>query len=95
MAIGIPHRYAPIAYGVIQAAITTAVATTIATLQSDHAGLIEFAWYWLGCWAASWLLMLPVVVFLSPLIQRVVLALTVDRQGASDTSEPAQRRSVR
>lgn len=95
MTAGIPQRYAPIVYGVIQAAITSAVATTIATLQAGRAGLAEFVWYWIGCWTMSWLLMLPVVVFISPLIQRAVLVLTAARQDAVDPPKSAHERSSR
>lgn len=77
----IPRRFAPLLYGIIQAAITSAVATTIATVQSDLTGL-GAARYWLGCWSLSWLAMLPVVVLVSPLIQRAVVFAT-DRGDAS------------
>ena len=71
----IPRRFAPLAYGIIQAAITSAVATSIATYQSGASGP-DAAGYWLTCWSLSWLAMLPVVVLVSPLIQRAVLSLT-------------------
>lgn len=71
----VPRRFAPLLYGIIQAAITSAVATTIATFQSDLTG-VSAARYWLGCWSLSWLAMLPVVVLVSPLIQRAVISVT-------------------
>lgn len=71
----ISPRFAPLVYGVIQAAITSAVATTIATFQAGLSGF-SLLRYWLGCWSLSWLAMLPVVVLVSPLIQRAVRSLT-------------------
>jgi hypothetical protein len=79
----IPRRFAPLVYGIIQAAITSAVATTIATGRSGTSGL-DAARYWLSCWSLSWLAMLPVVVLVSPLIQRAVLSLTARQE---DTGE--------
>jgi hypothetical protein len=74
MKLRIPRRFAPLTYGVIQAAITSAVATTIATFQGSPKEL-GIVW-WLTCWIFSWLAMLPIVVLVSPLIQRAVLSLT-------------------
>jgi hypothetical protein len=71
----IPKRFAPLVYGVIQAAITSAVATTIATVQAGEHGMSAVR-YWLACWSMSWLLMLPVVIVISPLIQKAVASLT-------------------
>ena len=36
----LPHKYAPFVFGVIQAAITTAIATGIATHQLTEFGLL-------------------------------------------------------
>ncbi len=64
-------------YGVLQAAVTTGIATAIATHQLADAGR-EFLWTWLVAWGIAWLTMLPVVVLIAPLLQRVV-GLIVDR----------------
>jgi hypothetical protein len=74
--IRLPQQYAPFVYGIIQAAITTAVATGIATHQMIDFN-IRFVADWLLAWGLAFLIMLPVVVLVSPLIQRCVLALTV------------------
>ena len=78
----LPQRCAPLVYGIIQAAITTAVATAIATHHLSDFG-VQFLQEWLFAWAVSFLTMLPVVVFVAPLIQRCVLALTVPIRGDS------------
>ena len=70
----LPRRYGPLVYGVIQAAVTTGVATAIAVLQSVPASL--FLQRWALAWVIAWLTMLPVVVTVSPLIQRAVMSLT-------------------
>ena len=72
----LPQQYAPLVYGLIQAAITTAVATAIATRQLTDFHM-QFVKKWLSAWGLAFLTMLPVVVFVSPFIQRCVLALTV------------------
>jgi hypothetical protein len=70
----LPRQYAPLVYGIIQAAITTAVATAIAThhLTDFNMRVVE---EWLFAWTLAFLTMLPLVV--APFIQRCVLALTV------------------
>ena len=76
----LPRRYAPLVYGIIQAAITTAVATAIATHHLTDLGM-RFFEEWSFAWALAFLTMLPVVVFISPLIQRCVLAMTASTAG--------------
>jgi hypothetical protein len=71
----LPERYAPLVYGIIQAAITTGVATAIATHRATDLGL-RFLEQWALAWLVAWLTMLPVVIFLAPLIRRAVSALT-------------------
>lgn len=71
----LPARFAPLAYGIIQAAITTGLATAIATQQLTGLGA-EFLVRWLLAWLAAWLAMLPVVALIAPLVHRAVVALT-------------------
>ena len=71
----LPHRFAPLAPGMIQVAITTAVATAVAVLQSSGLGAASPA-RWATGWFAAWLVMLPVVIVISPLVQRRVAAVT-------------------
>ncbi|HEY2185866.1 MAG TPA: DUF2798 domain-containing protein [Xanthobacteraceae bacterium] len=76
----LPRQYAPLIFGIIQAAITTAVATAIATHQLAGFSM-RFVEEWLSTWGVAFLTMLPVVVFVAPFIQRCVLALTVSPAG--------------
>lgn len=72
--IRIPRRFVPITYGIIQAGITTGVATAVATLQTAGMdGVAIAAWLW--SWGISWITMLPVVVLVAPFIQRIVMSL--------------------
>lgn len=73
----LPRRMAPYIYGVLQAAITTGIATLIAALSFAHpaVGLLEA---WLKPWLFAWLTMLPVVILIAPVIQRAVVRLTYD-----------------
>jgi hypothetical protein len=67
------RSYAPFVYGVIQSGITTALSTAIATFGAlgwSVAGIGP----WLAAWALAWLMMLPLVIAISPLIQRAVNA---------------------
>jgi ABC-type glycerol-3-phosphate transport system permease component len=76
----LPQQSAPFVYGVIQASITTAVATAIATYQLTGLG-VRFVLEWATAWALAFAAMLPVVIFVAPLIQRCVLALTARTTG--------------
>jgi hypothetical protein len=71
----LPHRYAPFLYGVIQVAITTAVASAVGVYQSGPFGAPALA-RWVALWLAAWVLMLPIVIVMSPLVQRLVAAIT-------------------
>jgi len=68
-------KYASLVYGIIQAAITSAVATGIANYQLVGFGF-DFLVNWARSWLIAWLMMLPVVILVSPAIQRAVLTLT-------------------
>jgi hypothetical protein len=76
----LPRQFAPFVYGIIQALITTAVATAIATHQLTGLGP-RFLLEWASAWVLAFVTMLPVVIFIAPLIQRCVLALTVRTTG--------------
>ncbi|HRD77134.1 MAG TPA: DUF2798 domain-containing protein [Hyphomicrobiaceae bacterium] len=82
------RRYAPFIYGVIQSAVTTGVATAIATYQLTGVGM-EFVKRWLLVWAIAWLTMLPIVLLVAPVIQRAVFALT--GQPAQSSASPRKR----
>jgi uncharacterized membrane protein len=71
----LPNRFAPLVYGILQVAVTTAVATAVAVHQSSGLGP-AYLWRWLTSWVAAFLMMLPVVVVISPVVKRVVAALT-------------------
>lgn len=73
----IPLRYASYVYGVIQAGITTAVATAIATLQMGDNGE-PLMLRWATSWLLAWMTMLPVVILVAPMIQRAVASITDD-----------------
>lgn len=72
MAPHLPLRYAPYAYGILQAAITTAVATAIAILPVVHSTM-EFFERWTFAWGVAWLTMVPVVLLAAPIIHRAVM----------------------
>jgi hypothetical protein len=71
----LPHRFAPFLSGVIQAAITTALVGAVGVFHSGAFGGAALA-HWAAPWLAAWLLMLPIVIVISPLVQRLVAAIT-------------------
>jgi hypothetical protein len=82
----LPRWLAPYIYGVFQAGITTALATAIAV--NRHMGLgLEFMEEWVPSWLISWIAMLPIVIGVSPLIQRCVHAL-VQPEEPTATKKP-------
>ncbi|PZO01424.1 MAG: GNAT family acetyltransferase [Hyphomicrobiales bacterium] len=74
--MAIPRRYSHVVFGVIQAGLTSAVASAVAVWASpdSSAALVR----WLSSWLLSWAMMLPVVVFAAPFIRRAVEAVTVE-----------------
>lgn len=73
--IKLRRRHAPLIFGCIQSAMTTGIATAIASYQS--LGAADFLLGWLTSWGLAWMTMLPIVVGLAPSIQRGVNSLTV------------------
>lgn len=72
--IRIPENRAPLVFGLIQAGLTSLVASGVGVFRLN--GLSEgFAAAWLGAWLTAWLMMMPVVIFAAPHIKRIVLAL--------------------
>lgn len=72
----IPRRYAHFLFGFIQAGVTTAVASAVASFRFlADAG---FVGNWLESWLTSWALLVPIVIFAAPSIQRLTLLLTRD-----------------
>ncbi len=67
----IPRRQAHLVFAVIQSGLTSAVASGVGTLGAGGGAAA-----WLFAWLAAWALMLPVVLFAAPLIQRAATALT-------------------
>jgi len=86
MALHLPQRYVPYAYGILQAALTTAVATAIAIFPIAHSAL-EFVERWMVAWAIAWVTMLPVVILASPLIQRAIQHLLDPRPRARQDTD--------
>ena len=71
-----PRHYAPFIFGVIQAALTTGIATAIATPLVSGLDW-QFVRHWCTAWGLAWLTMLPVVICLAPVIRRAAEAMTV------------------
>jgi hypothetical protein len=75
----ISRRHAHYVFGVMQSALTTLIATLIASIPLiDEPG---FALHLARSWLLAWLAMLPVVIFAAPLIRRAATALTREEDG--------------
>jgi len=74
----IPRRNAHYLFGIIQSGVTTSVASAVASVRFFSEG--AFVLNWLESWFVSWTLMVPIVLFAAPAIQRVTLLLTRDEQ---------------
>jgi hypothetical protein len=72
--IRIPEHRAPMVFGIIQAGLTSLIASGIGVHRADGFGP-GFASHWASAWLTAWAMMLPVVIFAAPYIQRLVLAL--------------------
>ena len=70
----ISRKYAPFLFAAIQSGVTSAVAAAVASsrLPGDHLFLSN----WIGSWLTSWALMMPIVLFAAPTIQRLTVMLT-------------------
>ena len=70
----VSRRHSHFVYGALQSGLTTGIATGVAS-----AGYVEEAMFvarWLQAWLTSWTLMIPVVLFAAPVIQRLTLFVT-------------------
>ena len=71
----ISAKFAPYIYGIIQAAITTGIATGIAAYKVMGTEL-QLLPFWFSAWSLAWVTMLPVVILIAPAIHRFVIAMT-------------------
>lgn len=65
----IPRRYAHFLFAMIQSGVTSAAAAAVASSRLPGGHL--FLSNWLGSWLVSWALMVPIVLFAAPMIQRL------------------------
>jgi len=72
----LPKRHGHFVFSVIQAFLTTAVATAIAH-STDAAAM--FLGHWLRSWLLSWVTLLPIVLLAAPVIRRMVEYMSRDR----------------
>jgi hypothetical protein len=68
--IWISERHSHLVFGLIQSAITCAVAAGVASVPLLETG--SFAFHWAKAWAISWVSMLPVVILATPFIRALV-----------------------
>lgn len=71
----IPHRYAPVLFGLILSGLMSAIVSAIATVRTVGFAP-DLVSVWAGSWATSWAVAFPTVLVVAPLTRRVVGALT-------------------
>ncbi|CEG09116.1 hypothetical protein BN961_02537 [Afipia felis] len=69
----LPRKYGHFIFGVLQSGITSGVATGLATYSYHVERLFQ---HWLLAWLTSWALMIPLVLFAAPAVQRLTFLLT-------------------
>jgi len=69
----LPRKYGHFIFGVLQSGITSGVAAGVATYGYHVERLFQ---HWLQAWLVSWALMIPLVLFVAPGIQRLTRLLT-------------------
>jgi hypothetical protein len=72
----IPQSYEHYLFGIMQSAITFAVATGITTFRTGNPTGSYMLLEWFYSWGVSWLIMLPVVIFFTPFLRKGVRLLT-------------------
>jgi hypothetical protein len=72
----ISRKYGHFLFAVIQSGVTSAIASALVSFRLLGDNL--FLSNWLGSWLTSWALMVPIVLFAAPTIQRVTVLLTND-----------------
>jgi membrane protein implicated in regulation of membrane protease activity len=73
----VPVRYAHFIFAIMQAGITTAFATAIATFSAVPLGP-AFLIRWLYSWMIAWVMIVPIVVVAAPFIRGLVERMTGD-----------------
>jgi len=70
----LPKRYAGIVMPLILSLLMTSIVSAISVMKTGgfHA---DFPDIWLHAWGLSWLIAFPVLLFVLPLVRRIVMAL--------------------
>jgi hypothetical protein len=72
----IPRRYSHFVFGLVQAGLTSLVASGIASSRSTTAG--EFLYAWVSSGPISWCALIPIVLIAAPVIRFLWLVVTRD-----------------
>lgn len=72
----IPQRWAHVANALLLSALMSLIVSGIATLNA--LGWVDgmFA-AWMQSWGSSWVVAFPAILFVAPIVRRIVTALTV------------------
>lgn len=71
----LPKRFAPILFGLLLSGMMSFVVSGLTTFRSI--GLVDgFLYTWITAWLGSWAVAFPVVLFVAPLVRRIVAKVT-------------------
>jgi hypothetical protein len=76
--LGIPRRFSHFVHGIIQSGLTCTIAAAIASFPFIATG--AFLTNWLRSSFVAWIMILPIVLFAAPAIQRLTQFLTRENQ---------------
>ncbi|WP_160107757.1 DUF2798 domain-containing protein [Pseudomonas izuensis] len=85
----LPPRYRQHATGVIQSAITCAIAAAIAS--PSGLSLSALLVYWFKAWLLAWATLIPFVLLATPLIKRLAGLLVQDEPGVGSSVDQHER----
>lgn len=74
----LPNSWSHFVFGALQSALTSGVASAIASFPRWAES--DFFRSWLIAWSLAWLAMLPLVVVAAPVIRRITTLLTEQRR---------------
>lgn len=70
----LPARHAPVVTGLLLTCLMTFVVSGVSTLLA-LGPTVEFLARWPGAWMASWAIAFPTILFVMPLVRRLVARL--------------------
>ena len=68
----IPKRFEPVVFGLLLSGMMSFLVTGIANMMGVGVSNPEFLSKWMRSWATSWAFAFPVVLFVAPVVRKIV-----------------------